>query len=108
MGKKILQIKLENFLIERNAFEQFLEDAASVGLSIEDLVEDALSRGRLESALYYMFDGKDRKLYKKYSDENYGRHKPLGYDFYKMYDEISDVDSNCEYPKSQWANMWED
>ena len=86
--KEKLQIKLENFLIERNAFEQFLEDAASVGLTIEDLVKDAISRGRADTALYYMFDGKDRKLYKKYSDENYGRHKPLGYDFYKLYDEI--------------------
>ena len=106
--KEKLQIKLENFLIERNAFEQFLEDAASVGLTIEDLVKHSIEKGRADTALYYMFDGKDRKLYKKYSDENYGSHKPLGYDFYNLYDKISDVDSNCEYPKSQWTNMWEE
>ena len=108
MGKTLLQIKLENFLIKRDAFEQFLEDAASVGLSIEDLVDDAYLRGRTESALYYMFDGKDRKLYQKYSDENCGSLKGLGYDFYKTYEQISTIDSNCEYPKSQWANMWEE
>lgn len=106
--KERLQIKLENFLIERNAFEQFLEDAASVGLTMEDLVNYSIEKGRADTALYYMFEGKDRRLYKKYSEEKDGGNYPLGYDFYKLYDQISDVDSNVEYPKTQWDNMWED
>lgn len=107
--KERLQIKLENFLIERNAFEQFLEDAASVGLTIEDLVKHSIEKGRGDTALYYMFEGKDRKLFLKYSEEKHGTNKSsLGYDFYLLYNQISDVDSNVEYPKTQWDNMWED